>query len=74
MNLLILWKKQFLKQTDETVNKKVLKAFEHGITPKTIKKSIRDNISITKQEDIGVEFNMENADDIKNTICDKVSK
>ena len=41
---------------------------EHGITPKTIKKSIRDNISITKQEDIGVEFKMENADDIKNTI------
>ena len=43
---------------------------EHGITPKTIKKSIRDNISITKQEDIGVEFKMENADDIKNTIAE----
>ena len=43
---------------------------EHGIIPKTIKKSIRDNISITKQEDIGVEFNMENADDIKNTIAE----
>ena len=42
---------------------------EHGITPKTIKKSIRDNISITKQEDIGVEFKMEYADDIKNTIA-----
>lgn len=41
---------------------------EHGITPTTIKKSIRDNISITKQEDIGVEFKMENSDDIKNTI------
>ena len=43
---------------------------EHGITPKTIKKSIRDNISITKQEDIGVKFKMENADDIKNTIAE----
>ena len=43
---------------------------EHGITPKTIKKSIRDNISITKQEDIGVEFKMENSDDIKNTIAE----
>lgn len=42
---------------------------EHGIIPKTIKKSIRDNISITKQEDIGVEFKMEYADDIKNTIA-----
>lgn len=43
---------------------------DHGITPKTIKKSIRDNISITKQEDIGVEFKMENSDDIKNTIAE----
>ena len=41
---------------------------KHGITPKTIKKSVRDTISITKQEDIGVEFKMENPDDIKNTI------
>ncbi len=43
---------------------------EHGITPKTIKKSIRDNISITKQEDIGIEFKMENSDDIRNTISE----
>ena len=41
---------------------------EHGITPK--KKSIRDNISITKQADIGVEFKMESSDDIKNTITE----
>ena len=41
---------------------------KHGITPKTIQKSVRDTISITKQEDIGVEFKMENPDDIKNTI------
>ena len=43
---------------------------EHSITPKTIKKSIRDNISITKQADIGVEFKMESSDDIKNTITE----
>ncbi len=41
---------------------------EHGITPKTIKKSVRDTISITKQEDIGIEFKMESSDDIKSTI------
>ena len=41
---------------------------KHGITPKTINKSIRDTISITKQEDIGVEFKMESEDDIKLTI------
>ena len=38
---------------------------KHGITPKTIKKSVRDTISITKQEDIGVEFKMENSDDLE---------
>ncbi len=43
---------------------------EHGITPKTIKKSVRDNISIIKQEDIGVEFNSEKPEDIKNTIAE----
>ena len=42
---------------------------KNGITPKTITKSVRDTISITKQEDIGVEFKMENSDDIKNTIA-----
>ena len=41
---------------------------KHNIVPKTIKKSVRDTISITKQEDIGVEFKMESPDDIKNTI------
>ena len=41
---------------------------EHGITPKTIKKSVRDTISITKQEDIGIEFKMESSEDIRNTI------
>ncbi len=40
----------------------------HGITPKTINKSVRDTISIIKQEDISVEFKMENKDDIKDAI------
>ena len=42
---------------------------KNGITPTTISKSVRDTISITKQEDIGVEYKMESADDIKNTIA-----
>lgn len=41
---------------------------KNGITPKTISKSVRETISITKQEDIGVEYKMENPDDIKQTI------
>ncbi len=41
---------------------------EHGITPKTIKKSVRETISITKQEDIGVEYKLEKKEDIKETI------
>ena len=41
---------------------------EHSITPKTINKSIRDSIRATKVEDVGIEFKMENEDDIKATI------
>lgn len=41
---------------------------KHGITPKTIQKSVRETISITKQEDIGVEYKLENKEDIKETI------
>ena len=41
---------------------------EHGITPKTIKKSVRETISITNQEDIGVEYKLEKKEDIKETI------
>ena len=40
----------------------------HGITPKTIKKSVRETISITKQEDIGVEYKLEKKEDIQATI------
>lgn len=42
----------------------------HGITPTTIQKSVRDTISIVKQEDIGVEYKMENDEDIKKVISD----
>ena len=41
---------------------------EHNITPKTIKKSVRDSIKATQAENISVEFKMENEDDIKHTI------
>lgn len=43
---------------------------EHGITPKTIKKSIRETISITKQEEIEVEYKLESVEDIKKTITE----
>ena len=43
---------------------------EHGITPKTIKKSVRETISITKQEEIEVEYKLESEEDIKKTITE----
>ena len=41
---------------------------EHGITPKTIQKSIRENISMVSAENIGVEFKLEKEEDIKEVI------
>ncbi len=41
---------------------------KHGITPKTIQKSVRDNISMTTAEDIGVEYKLEKNEDIKDVI------
>ena len=41
---------------------------EHGITPKTIQKSVRDTISIIDSADISVEYKLENSEDIKATI------
>ena len=41
---------------------------EHGITPTTIKKSVRDSISATSVADIEVEYKLENEEDIKVTI------
>ncbi len=41
---------------------------EHGITPKTIQKSIRDTIKATMVEDISVEYKLEKNDDIKDII------
>lgn len=40
----------------------------HGITPKTINKSVRDSIRAVQTEDIGVEFKAEKGEDIKETI------
>ena len=41
---------------------------EHNITPKTIKKSVRDSIKAVHAEDIGVEYKLEKEEDIKDTI------
>ena len=41
---------------------------EHGITPTTIKKSVRDSISATSVADIEVEYKLEKEEDIKVTI------
>ena len=41
---------------------------EHGITPKTIQKSIRDTIKATMVEDISVEYKLEKNEDIKDII------
>lgn len=41
---------------------------EHGITPKTIQKSVRDSISVTSAVDIEVEYKLEKEEDIKETI------
>ena len=40
----------------------------HGITPKTINKSVRDAIRAVQTEDIGVEFKADKGEDIKETI------
>lgn len=42
---------------------------EHNITPKTINKSVRDNIQVTTVQDIEVEYKLEKSDDIKETIA-----
>ena len=41
---------------------------EHGITPQTIKKSVRDSIKATVIEDIAVEYNLERDEDIEDVI------
>ena len=41
---------------------------EHNITPKTIKKTVRDSIKAVQAEDIGVEYKFEKEEDIKETI------
>ncbi len=43
---------------------------EHGITPKTIQKSVRDNIAMTMIEDISVEYKLEKNENIKDVITE----
>ena len=50
------------RKIQEEYNKK------NGITPKTIKKSVRESIKAIQVEDIGVEFNTEKEEDIKSVI------
>ena len=42
---------------------------QHGSTPQTIKKSIRDTIKATIVEDISVEYKLEKNEDIKDIIA-----
>ena len=42
---------------------------KHGITPKTISKSVRETIAITNVEDIGVEYKLEENENIKEVIA-----
>ena len=41
---------------------------EHGITPKTIKKSVRDTIKATMVEEISSEYEIKENEDIKDII------
>lgn len=41
---------------------------KHNITPKTIKKSVRDSIKVTTAEDIEIEYKLENDKNIKDVI------
>ena len=50
------------RKIQEEYNKK------NGIIPKTIKKSVRDNIKVTDVKEIEVEYNLEKSEDIKETI------
>ncbi len=41
---------------------------EHNITPKTIRKSVRESIKVTTVEDISIEYKLEKNEDIKDVI------
>ena len=51
------------RKIQEEYNKK------HGITPKTIQKSVRNTIAITDVEDISVEYKLEKDENIKDVIA-----
>lgn len=42
----------------------------HGITPKTIQKSVRDNIAMTTVEDISVEYKLEKNENLQEVITE----
>ena len=50
------------RKIQEEYNKK------HNITPKTIRKSVRDTIKVTITDDVEVEYKLEKEEDIKDTI------
>ncbi len=43
---------------------------KHGIIPKTIQKSVRDNIAMTTVEDISVEYKLEKNENIQDVIAE----
>ena len=56
--------------TETNRRRKIQKEYneKHGITPKTINKSVRETIAITNVEDIGVEYKLEKNENIKEVI------
>lgn len=52
------------RKIQEEYNKK------HNITPKTIKKSVRETIKATTVEDIGVEYKLEKSEDVNKVITE----
>ena len=52
------------RKIQEEYNKK------HNITPKTIKKSVRETIKATTVEDIGVEYKLEKSEDLNKVITE----
>ena len=57
--------------TETNRRRKIQKEYneKHGITPKTINKSVRETIAITNVEDIGVEYKLEKNENIKEVIA-----
>lgn len=54
-----------ISETNRRRNRQEQYNQQHGITPKTIQKSVRDNIAMTTVEDIGVEYQLEKNENIQ---------